>query len=65
MVTETGTFGAATVLTVVGLVVMLYGVSLDNGMTFNSTMAAGSAAVVVGVGLILVGVMRLEAAEPE
>lgn len=64
MVSERGTFGAATVLTTVGLVVMLYGVSLSSGLSFNSTMAAGSAFVAVGIGLILVGVIRLEA-EPE
>lgn len=62
MVSETGTFGWAVVLTVVGLVVMLYGVSLDNGTSFNPTMAAGGAVVAVGIGIILVGVLRLEAA---
>lgn len=66
MVTETGTFAAATLLTVIGLAVMLYGVSLNNGTAFNGLMGAGGVIIGVGVASIVVAVMRLEAtAEPE
>lgn len=66
MVSETGTFGTATLLAVVGLAVMLYGVSLNNGTAFNEFMAAGGVIVGLGVGIIVVAVLRLEAAaEPE
>lgn len=63
---ETRDFGAATLLTVVGLAVMLYGVYLDTGLAFNEFMAAGGAIVAIGIGVLVVAVMRLEAApEPE
>ncbi len=61
MVSEARLFDAAIVLTVVGLVVMLYGVSLSAGAAVNEPMAAGGAVVAVGIGLILVGVLRVEA----
>lgn len=59
---ETRSFGTATVLTVVGLAVMLYGVSLDSGLVFNQAMAAGGVIVALGIGILVVAVMRLEAA---
>lgn len=59
---ETRSFGAATLLTVVGLAVMLYGVSLDSGLVFNQAMAAGGVIVALGIGILVVAVMRLEAA---
>lgn len=62
MVSEGRLFDASIVLTVVGLVVMLYGVSLSAGAAVNTPMAAGGAIVAVGIGLIMVGVMRVEAA---
>jgi hypothetical protein len=60
MVNETRDFGLATLLTVVGLVVMLWGVSLDNGMAMNEPMIVGGLIVAAGIGLITVAVMRLE-----
>lgn len=60
MVNETRDFGVAMVLTVVGLAVMLYGVYLDTGLVFNEFMAAGGAIVAVGIGIIVVAVLRLE-----
>jgi positive regulator of sigma E activity len=60
MVNETRDFGAAMVLTIVGLAVMLYGVYLDTGLAFNEFMAAGGALVAVGIGIIVVAVSRLE-----
>lgn len=60
MVDETRTFGAATLLTVVGLAVLLWGVSLNNGTEFNAPMLAGGAVIAVGIGVIMVAVMRLE-----
>lgn len=60
MVSETGTFGGATVLTIVGLVIMLYGVSLNNGMAFNTEMIAGFVVIGAGILLVVVGVMDLD-----
>lgn len=57
---ETRDFGLATLLTVVGLAVMLWGVSLNNGTAFNGPMIVGGLVVAVGIGLITVAVMRLE-----
>ena len=60
MVNETRDFGLATVLTVAGLIVMLWGVSLNDGTAFNTPMVAGGVVVAVGIGIITVAVMRLE-----
>lgn len=62
MANETRTFGAATVLTVVGLAVMLYGVTLNNGLAFNGPMLAGGGVVAVAILLLVFGVARLEPA---
>jgi len=61
MVNETRDFGLATLLTIVGLVIMLWGVTLNNGTAFNQPMLIGGAVIAVGIGIILVAVMRLEA----
>lgn len=63
MVNETRDFGLATALTVAGLVVMLWGVSLNNGTAFNTPMIAGGVVIAVGIGIITVAVMRLEGAD--
>lgn len=62
MDSEARTFGAGTALTVVGLAVMLYGVSLNDGTAFNAPMLAGGVVVGAAIGLVLLGVNRLEAA---
>lgn len=62
MVNERRDFGLATLLTLAGLVVMLWGVSLNNGTAFNTPMVVGFLVIGVGIGIILVAVMRLEAA---
>lgn len=62
MDSEVRTFGAGTILTVVGLGVMLFGVYLDDGLVFNTFMMAGGVVIAVGIGGILLGVMRVEAA---
>lgn len=54
-------FEAAVLLTVVGLGIMLYGVSLTAGTAVNGPMALGGLVVLGAIGLILVGVLRLEA----
>lgn len=61
---QTRDFSLAVLLTVVGLAVMLYGVYLDTGLVFNEFMAAGGAIVGVGIAIIVLAVLRLEA-EPE
>lgn len=63
MVSETGTFGSATLVVLAGLVVMLYGVSLNNGVAFDLPMVVGGGIVIVGVIILMLGVLRLE--EPE
>lgn len=63
MVNETRDFGLATALTVAGLLVMLWGVSLNNGTEFNTPMIAGGVVIAVGIGIITVAVMRLEGAD--
>ena len=63
MVNESATFVGATVVLVVGLVVMLYGVSLNAGQALNTPMLVGGVVVLVGVGIHTAGVMALD--EPE
>lgn len=60
MVNETRDFGLAVVLTLAGLAVMLWGVSLNSGMAVNTPMLAGGVVIAVGIGIILVAVLRLE-----
>lgn len=60
MVNEPRDFGLATLLTIVGLVVLLWGVTLNNGTAFNQPMLVGGLIVGAGIGIILVSVMRLE-----
>lgn len=60
MVNETRDFGLATLLTIVGLAVLLWGVSLNHGAAFNGPIVAGGLIVAVGIGIILVALMRLE-----
>jgi hypothetical protein len=62
MVNETRDFGLATLLTIAGLVILLWGVSLNNGTAFNQPMVVGGIVIGVGIGIIMVAVMRLEAA---
>ena len=60
MVNESATFTGATVVLVVGLVVMLYGVSLNAGQALNAPMLAGGVIVLVAVGIHTAGIMALD-----
>ncbi|MFB6308673.1 MAG: hypothetical protein ABEH35_05015 [Haloarculaceae archaeon] len=60
MVNESGAFGFATVLTVIGLAIMLYGVSLNNGQSLNGVMIAGGTVIVVAFSILTAGVMTIE-----
>lgn len=62
MANQSGTFGLATLLVVAGLLVMLYGVSLNNGTAFNTPMVAGGVVVAAAIGLLVWAVSRLEPA---
>ena len=60
MVNESRTFGATVALTVVGLGIMLYGVSLNDGQALNAVMGAGSVVLVVALGVLTAGIMFVE-----
>lgn len=63
MVSQRVAFGSATVLNVVGIAVLLYGVSLNSGTAVNAPMAAGGLILAAGVGIITIRVHRLESPE--
>jgi len=60
MVNESRTFGAAVLLALAGLGTLLYGVSLDNGMSVNMVMAAGGATLLTAIVVHTAGIMLLE-----
>lgn len=65
MVNESRTFGLVVLLTLAGLAVMLWGVSLNSGLALNTPMIAGGAVLVVATALLTVGVGVLEEPETE
>lgn len=65
MVNETRTFGLVAVLAVAGLVVLLYGVSLNSGQALNATMVVGGAVLVVAVGALTAAVAAVDADHAE
>ncbi|MDY6764393.1 MAG: hypothetical protein SV377_01690 [Halobacteria archaeon] len=50
----------ATLLIVVGLAILLYGVSLNSGQSINMPMIAGGVVVLVAMGIFAGGLMMLE-----
>lgn len=60
MATQRTTFGTALGLTLVGLAIMLYGVSLNSGAAPNATVAVGGTLIVVAVGILAAGVITLD-----
>ena len=60
MVNESLTFGASTILVIVGLAISLYGVSLNSGQALNMLMIAGGVSILTGIGVLTAGIMRLE-----
>lgn len=55
---ETATFWLATLGTVLGLVILLYGVSLNSGAALNTPILAGGVVMIAAVGLHTAGIMR-------
>jgi hypothetical protein len=60
---ESRIFGLSMALTLGGLVVLLYGVKLDSGMSTNLPMILGGAVIVVAIAILSYGVMDLDAPE--
>ena len=65
MVRESRSFGLAVLLVLVGLAVLLYGVTLNHGAALNAVIAAGGAVVVVGIAIMTAGVIRIDAEHAE
>jgi hypothetical protein len=63
MVNQSRTFGFVVLLTVVGLAVMLYGVTLNNGASLNGPMLAGGGVLVAALAVLVGGIASLD--EPE
>jgi hypothetical protein len=59
MVDESMTFGLGLVGVVLGLAVMLYGVSLTSGESLTTPTAVGGAIVLLAIGFHTYGVMAL------
>jgi hypothetical protein len=62
---DSRTFGLSMALTLGGLAILLYGVSLTSGQAANVPMIAGGAIIVVAIGILSAGVMNLDAPEGE
>lgn len=62
MTTEAQTFGLAGLLTVAGMAVMLWGVSLNNGEAPNAPILGGGAVVLVAIAVITLGIAASEPA---
>jgi len=60
MATQLRTFGLALGGTVVGLAIMLYGVSLNSGTGPNAPIAVGGVIVLVAFALLAGGVIALD-----
>lgn len=65
MVNESRTFGAVVGLTVVGLLIMLYGVSLNSGQALNAPMLAGGGVLLVATAALTAGIGAISADESE
>jgi len=59
MASESTTFGFATALTIIGLAIMLYGVTLNSGQAPNAVVAVGGV-VVVAFAVLTAGVMAID-----
>jgi hypothetical protein len=60
MVNETVSFGMSALLTVLGLAVLLYGVSLNNGQALNAPIVVGGLFVLLATGVLSAAVQNLE-----
>ena len=60
MANESVTFGLTTLVTVVGLAIMLYGVSLTSGLSLTTYTILGGVIVVGAIAFHTVGLMSLD-----
>lgn len=60
MVDESISVGFSLALTVVGLLIMLYGVYLDSGLALNNLMIAGGVVVIAGIGVLSYDIIQLD-----
>jgi len=60
MASQRTTFGSALGLTVVGLAIMLYGVSLNSGAGPNAPIAAGGVVILTAFAVLAAGVITLD-----
>ncbi len=60
MVNESVTFGLSTLGVIGGLVILLWGVSLNSGQALNAPVVAGGVVVLLAFGLLTTGVARLD-----
>jgi len=60
MVRESISFGLSLLVTVVGLAIMLYGVSLNAGLALNEFMLAGGGVVLVAIVLHTGALMSMD-----
>lgn len=60
MVNESTTFGLSTLVTAVGLAIMLYGVTVTAGESLHPSMVLGGVIVLAAISLQTAGLMRLE-----
>ena len=60
MASESTTFGFATALTIIGLAIMLYGVTLNSGQAPNTVVAVGGVVVVIAFAVLTAGVMAID-----
>ena len=60
MVNESAAFGLSTLINVVGLVILLYGVKLTAGESLHTFMIVGGAIVLVAIAIHTGALMRLD-----
>lgn len=54
------TFGSTLLFVAVGLLVLLYGVTLNSGQAVNTPMIAGGILALCGMGILTLGVLTLD-----
>lgn len=65
MVSEARSFGIGFGLVVLGLAVLLFGVTLNHGAALNTTIAAGGVVVIGGLAVVTAGVVRIDTEHAE
>lgn len=60
MASESTAFGLSILITIVGLAILLYGVSLNSGQSLNNYMLVGGGVVVMAIAIHTAAIMRLD-----